>query len=101
MLAPMSPHIAHEIWERRGFEGMLAEQPWPDWDPDLAREETVTMVVQVNGKVRDRIDVPADITPEEAERLALASEKARAFIDGHEVRKMVARPPRLVNIVVG
>ena len=63
MLAPMAPHISHEIWEMRGYEGMLAKQAWPDWDPELAREETVTLVIQINGKVRDRIEVPADITP--------------------------------------
>ncbi|HLV91161.1 MAG TPA: leucine--tRNA ligase [Acidimicrobiia bacterium] len=101
MLAPMAPHISHEIWEMRGYEGMLAKQAWPDWDPELAREETVTLVIQINGKVRDRIEVPADITPEDAERIALESDKARAFIDGHEVRKVIAKPPRLVNVVVG
>ncbi len=101
MLSPMAPHIAHEIWERRGFEGMLAEQPWPEWDEDLAREELVTLIVQVNGKVRDRLIVSPGIDAGEAERLALASEKAQAWIDGHEVRQVVSKPPRLVNVVVG
>ncbi len=101
MLSPMAPHLAHELWERRGYGGWLATQAWPTWDPDLAREDTVTLIVQVNGKVRDRIDVPADITPEDAERLAMESEKATAHIDGQQVRKVVSKPPRLVNIVVG
>jgi leucyl-tRNA synthetase len=101
MLAPMAPHLAHEIWEMRGYEGMLAAQHWPAWDEDLAREETVMLIVQINGKVRDRIEVGADITPEEAERLALASEKARAFINGNQVQKVIAKPPHLVNVVVG
>ena len=101
MLSPMAPHISHELWERRGYEGMLAEQTWPEWDEALAREETVTLIVQINGKVRDRIEVPVDISPDEAERLALDSEKAKVFIDGHQVRKVISKPPRLVNVVVG
>ncbi len=101
MLSPMAPHLAHEMWERRGQGGWLATQSWPAWDADLAREDTVTLIVQVNGKVRDRLEVPADITPEDAERLALKSEKAAVHIDGQEVRKVISRPPRLVNIVVG
>ncbi len=101
LLSPMTPHVAHELWERLGYGSMLATEPWPDWDESLAREETVTMVIQVNGKVRDRISVSSDIEPGEAERLALASEKARAWFDGGQVETVVARPPRLVNIVVG
>jgi leucyl-tRNA synthetase len=101
LLAPMTPHLAHELWERLGYGGMLATEPWPDWDRELAREETVTMIVQVNGKVRDRVVVTSGISVEEAERLALASAKAKAWIDGHQVRQVITRPPRLVNIVVG
>ena len=67
----------------------------------LAREETVTMVIQVNGKVRDRIEVSADITVDEAERLALSSEKIQNWIDGQTVDRVIARPPNLVNLVAG
>ncbi len=101
MLGPMAPHLAHELWERRGYGEMLAVEVWPSWDPELVREETVTMVVQVNGKVRDRIEVPADIDAAEAERLALASERVKKWLDGGTVRRVVTRPPRLVNVVVG
>ncbi len=101
MLAPMAPHVAHELWELRGMGSMLAKEPWPVWDEDLAAEVTVTMVVQVNGKVRDRVDVPADISPEAAERLALGLEKVQGWIDGAQVRKVVARPPAVINFVVG
>ncbi len=101
MLSPMAPHVAHELWEMRGNGSMLALESWPEWDEGLAREETVTMVIQVNGKVRDRIDVAADITEGEAEALALSSEKVRGWVDGHEVRRVITRPPRLVNIVIG
>jgi leucyl-tRNA synthetase len=100
MLAPMAPHLAHELWERTGGEGMLAVQPWPAWDADLAREDTVTMVLQVNGKVRDRVEVDASIDAGEAERVALASPKVQAWVDGKPIRQVISRPPRLVNVVV-
>jgi leucyl-tRNA synthetase len=100
MLAPMAPHLAHELWERTGGEGMLAVHPWPAWDADLAREDTVTMVLQVNGKVRDRVEVDASIDAGEAERVALASPKVQAWVDGKPIRQVIARPPRLVNVVV-
>jgi leucyl-tRNA synthetase len=101
MLAPMAPHIAHELWEIRGRESMLAREPWPSWDQSLTAEATVTMVVQVNGKVRDRVDVPADISPEDAERLALGLDKVQGWIDGGVIQKVIARPPNLINLVVG
>ena len=101
LMAPMAPHVAHELWELRGHGQMLAMEAWPTWDEELAREETVTMIIQVNGKVRDRIDVSADITAEDAERLALDSERIGAWLDGGEVKRVIARPPKLVNIVIG
>ena len=101
LLSPMAPHLAHELWEMRGHDTMLAFEPWPMWDEQLVREETVTMIVQVNGKVRDRIEVSTDITAEEAEEHALSLDKIRGWIDGHEVRKVIVRQPNLVNIVIG
>jgi leucyl-tRNA synthetase len=80
---------------------MLATESWPAWDDELAREETVTLVVQVNGRVRDRFDVSADITAEQAEQVALASKKIQEWIDGKEVSRVISRPPNLVNVVVG
>ena len=99
MLSPMAPHIAHELWEMRGGD-MLALESWPMWDEELAKEETVTLIVQVNGKVRDRLEVSADISAERAEETALASEKIQGWIDGKEVQKVISRPPNLVNVVV-
>ena len=101
MLAPSAPHVAHELWERRGMGTMLANEPWPEWDESLVAESTVTMVVQINGKVRDRVDVPADISAEEAELVALGLDKVQGWIDGAAVRKVVARPPNVINFVVG
>ena len=101
LLSPMAPHLAHELWEMRGNDTMLALEPWPMWDEQLVREETVTMIVQINGKVRDRVEVSTGITAEEAEEHALSLDKIRGWIDGHEVRKVIVRQPNLVNIVIG
>ena len=101
MLSPMAPHVAHELWEMRGYGGLLATSPWPQWDETLVVQSTVTMVVQVNGKVRDRIVVSADISAQEAERVAMESQKIQGWVDGHQIRKVIARPPNIVNFVVG
>ncbi|HEX6300521.1 MAG TPA: leucine--tRNA ligase [Acidimicrobiia bacterium] len=101
LLAPMTPHIAHELWEQKGYGNMLATEAWPTWDPELAKEESATLVIQVNGKVRDRIEVSADITSDQARELALGSDKIQSWIDGQEVKRVIARPPNLVNVVVG
>lgn len=100
MLAPMAPHIAEEEWSRLGNAYSIHKQTWPTFDADLAREESVTMVVQVNGKVRDTIPVATDITEEEMLRAALQSEKVRAHLDGKEPNKVIARPPKLLSLVV-
>jgi len=98
MLAPMAPHMSHELWESTGRGDMLAMEEWPSWDPELIKEEMVTLVVQVNGKVRDRIEVAATIDAAEAERVALASPKVQPHAD--KVVKVISRPPNLVNLVV-
>ncbi len=100
MLSPMTPHLAHELWEQKGYGTMLADEPWPAWDEELAKEETVTLVIQVNGKVRDRIEVSADISSDRASELALGSDKIQSWIDGQEVKRVIVRPPNLVNVVV-
>ena len=99
MMAPMVPHICAELWElRRG--GNIHTESWPTAEEAKLVLETVTMVVQVNGKVRDRIEVAADIADTEAEALALASERVQAYLDGGAPRRVIARPPKLVNVVV-
>ncbi len=99
LLAPMAPHITAELWELRNGDH-VHEQAWPQADPTMLEVDTATMVVQVNGKVRDRLEVPADIDAAEAERLALASPKVQAILDGAEPRRVIVRPPTLVNVVV-
>jgi len=100
MLAPLAPFAAEELWrEVLGNPASVHVSSWPGYDEALAREERVTMVVQVDGKVRDRIEVEAAVSEEVCRELALASERAIRAIDGREVRQVVVRPPRLVNVV--
>jgi leucyl-tRNA synthetase len=100
MLAPMAPFITEELWHRLGRDGSIHRTDWPIPDPALIVESTVTMVVQVNGKVRDRIEVPAGIGEEEMQRVAMESERVRPHAEGKTVVKVIAVPPKLVNIVV-
>ena len=99
LMAPMAPHVAAELWERRHPGEHVHAQRWPEADPELARAETVTLIVQVNGKLRDRIEVAADVDAAEAERLALASPRVRDLLGDAPPKKVIARPPRLVNVV--
>jgi leucyl-tRNA synthetase len=98
LLAPMAPHVTAELWELR-HGSHIHEQRWPTHDPAMLAVESVTMVVQVNGKVRDRIDVSPDITEDDARALALASGPVQAQLDG-EPRTVIVRAPKLVNVVV-
>ena len=99
MLAPLAPHAAEELWSRLGHPDTLAYEPFPVADPALLRQEEVTCVVQVAGKVRDRLQVPADVAEERLRELALASAGARRALEGRAVRTVVVRAPKLVNIV--
>jgi len=100
MLAPACPHIAEELWARSGQLYSIHQQAWPAWDAAVAAEEIVTLAVQVNGKVRDRIDVPVDVDDATARTLALHTEGAQRHMEGKQVVQVVVVPRRLVNIVV-
>jgi leucyl-tRNA synthetase len=99
MAAPIAPHIAEELWSRLGHSSSLAREPFPEPDPAYLVEDTVTCVVQVQGKVRDRIEVPADIAEDDLRARALATAGAQRALAGRDVRTVVVRAPRLVNIV--
>jgi leucyl-tRNA synthetase len=99
MTAPVAPHIAEELWAKLGHPDSLTYVDFPEADPALLVDETVTCVVQVQGKLRDRLEVPTGITQEDLQALALASPKVKAALTGKEVRKVIVRPPNLVNIV--
>jgi leucyl-tRNA synthetase len=101
LLAPMAPHITAEMWEQRhAAEPSVHLQSWPVADPELVKEDTITMVIQINGKVRARLEVPVATSEADAERLALENEIIQTALEGATVKRVVARPPRLVNIIV-
>ncbi|MDI6858483.1 MAG: leucine--tRNA ligase [Dehalococcoidia bacterium] len=100
LLAPSAPHLAEELWERTGRPYSIHNQRWPEWDAGLAAEEQITLVVQVNGKLRDRILVPADIGEAEATERALASAKVKPHLEEKSIQRVIYVPQRLVNIVV-
>jgi leucyl-tRNA synthetase len=100
LLHPIAPHLTEEWWERFGHESLLVETPWPDFDPNLATTPRVTLVVQVNGKVRGRLDVERGAGEEEAVSLARCDEKIRPWLEGKEVSRAVFVPDRLLNLVV-
>jgi leucyl-tRNA synthetase len=100
LLAPTAPHLTEELWQRLGYPYSIHNQPWPQWNEELARDEEATLVVQVNGKLRDRITVPLSITEAEAKSLAMASQRVKAYLEGRELLKTIYVPGRLVNLVV-
>jgi leucyl-tRNA synthetase len=99
LIQPYAPHVAEELWQRLGRE-RLWEEPWPVADPALLERDTVEIVLQVNGKLRDRLQVPAAISEDELVALARDSERVRAFLNGGEPRKTIVVPGKLVNFVV-
>jgi leucyl-tRNA synthetase len=99
MLAPVAPHLAEELWERAGKPYSIHTQAWPEVDEEAAAQDEVTLVIQVNGKVRDRLSVRADISEDEARERALESPGAQRFLEGVTIRKVIVVPGRLVNIV--
>ena len=100
LLAPTAPHLAEELWQQTGHEYSIHNQSWPQWDEELARDEQITLVVQVNGKLRDRTIVPMSITEAEARQIALGREKVKAYLEGKEIIKVIYVPERLINLVV-
>jgi len=100
LLAPTAPHLAEELWTRIGHPYSIHNQPFPRWDEELAADEEFTLVIQVNGKLRDRIRVPVTITEEEARELALSRERIKAYLKDGECTRIIYVPRRLVNVVV-
>jgi len=100
MLAPSAPHITEELWQQTGRSYSIHNQAWPAWDEGLAKDEEVTLVVQINGKLRDRITVAASISEEDAKREAMASDKVKSQLAGKTVIKEIYVPGKLLNIVV-
>ena len=99
LIAPVAPHVAEELWSRRGGAYSVHQAPWPVADPTLAVAETIELPVQVDGKLRDRLVVTPDTPAEEIERMALASEHVQRYLAGRRPARIVQIPGRLVNVV--
>jgi leucyl-tRNA synthetase len=99
LLAPSCPHITEELWARTGRPYSIHQQAWPQWDETLAAEELFTLVIQVNGRVRDKTEAPVTISEEEVKDLALASPGVQRHTAGKEIKKVIYVPARLVNVV--
>jgi leucyl-tRNA synthetase len=100
LLSPFAPHLAEELWRALGHKASLAYEPWPQYDVALTREDTIEVPVQVNGKLRSKVTVPADADQAALESAARADERIRSLIEGKQVRKVIVVPKKLVNIVV-
>ena len=101
MLAPIVPHIAHALWQALGHDNAVIDQPWPEVDEQALKQDRIEIVVQVNGKLRGKVEVPADADKAAMEQAALANENVQRFIEGKTIRKIIAVPGKLVNVVVG
>ena len=100
MIAPFAPHVAEELWQQLGHSGLVHETQWPAWDDTLIVEDTMTIIVQVNGKLRAKLDVPVDTSKDEIEKLGLANEHVQTFVAGKEPVKIIYVPGKILNIVV-
>ena len=100
MLAPIAPHLSEELWEMNGYEFSIHNQKFPDWEESLVVDESITLIVQINGKLRDTISVDSGISEEIAQEAAMSSEKIQGHINGTTIKKVIYVPDRLINIVV-
>jgi len=96
----MAPHIAEELWQNLGHKKSIFLEKWPEYNPKLVKEEIVTLVIQVNGRVRDKIEVKASLSEEKARALAISREKVQKWIEGKEIKKVVFVQGKLINIVI-
>ena len=100
LISPFVPHFADELWELLGNEGFTLEQPWPSYNPDWVKQERITLILQVNGKVRGKVEVQPGLSKEELEKIALENERVKKWIEGKRVVKVIVVPDKLVNVVV-
>jgi leucyl-tRNA synthetase len=100
LLSPFAPHIAEELWQALGHTKSLAHEPWPEFDPELAKEDAIEIAVQINGKVRSKIMVPTDADATQLEAAARVDARIAELLAGKQVVKVVAVPGRLVSFVV-
>lgn len=101
LLGPMMPHLAEEIWQKLGYKTLLADAPWPEVEESFLSDETITIALQVMGKLRDTLEIPPDTDTSSLEKKALASEKVQRAIGDKEIKKVIVVPGKIVNIVIG
>ena len=99
LLAPITPHVCEELWEDLGHARSIDQEPWPVWKEDALQRDVLTVVIQINGKLRGKIEVPASASKEEVEQLALTEQNIVRRLEGLTVRKVVVIPGKLVNVV--
>ena len=97
--APAAPHIAEELWQLTGHTGSVHQQAWPAWDPQLAHDEMIQIPVQVNGKLREVIEVPAGITPDDLQQAALELPRVQQHLEGRQVAKTIYVPGKVLNLL--
>ncbi|MCX6764184.1 MAG: leucine--tRNA ligase [Candidatus Nealsonbacteria bacterium] len=100
LLAPLAPHVTEELWKEMGNKKSIHLEEWPKYDEKLIQEEKIVLLIQINGKMRDQVEVLPDISEEEAKELALSREKIKKWIEGKEIKKIIFVPKRLINIVI-
>jgi leucyl-tRNA synthetase len=100
MLAPFTPHVCEEMWEHLGYEGSVHDMSWPTYDEKALVKDTVEIVVQINGKIKEKLNIAGDLSREEMEAIAMADESVKTLIEGKNVVKVIAVPNKLINIVV-
>lgn len=100
LLAPFAPHLADELWAQLGEKDSIHNQSWPGYDPKLIREEAFTIVIQINGKVRDKIELSIDLAEKEAKALVLKREIVQKWLAGKKIKKVIFIPQKLINLVI-
>jgi leucyl-tRNA synthetase len=101
LLFPFAPHITEELWEAMGNKPSIFQEKWPDWDEEVAKEERIELVIQVNGKLRSKFLIPIGITDDEIKAMALQEPKINDIINGKPIKKVLVVKGKLVNIVIG
>jgi leucyl-tRNA synthetase len=100
LLNPLAPHLAEELWHIAGFKGLCCRQEWPEYDSEMIKEEKINLIIQINGKVRDKIEVAPGISEAEAKEVSQKTEKVVKYLSGREIKKIIFVRDRLINFVI-
>ena len=101
LLAPFAPHLCEELWEKRGKKDSIFSETWPSYDEDAAKEEEITLIVQIDGKLRKKLTIPVELSKSKLEKIALEDKRIMEFLSGKKIKKTIVVPGKLVNIVTG